>query len=142
MTTQQLLIVCAPTAFVIFILNGVFHGLVAADIFDKSLAHLSPAALKMADTNPAPVAVLEVLLVFSLGWMLSVTHTSETTLGRIVTIGALFQFCTSATWSLANMTTFSAWPLPLSLLDIAWHTLMGGLAAWLIYRFGLRRLNN
>jgi uncharacterized membrane protein len=141
MTTKRFLISWLAATVVLFILNGIFHGLVAADFFDKNLVGLGGAVVKMADFNPAPVAVLELLLVFCMTWIFAKTHSEKTTLRDVVTIGAIFQLCTSATWSLANMATLVSWPISLALVDVAWHTLMGALAGWLIYRVGLKTMS-
>lgn len=141
MTTKRFLITWISTTVVIFILNGIFHGLAAADFFDKNLAGLGNAAVKMAHFNPIPVIILELLLVFSLTWILSKTHSAKTILRDAILIGGLFQLCTAATWSLANMATMVSWPVPLALVDIAWHTLMGALSGWLIYKIGLKTIH-
>lgn len=139
MTTKRFLTAWAVTAIALFALNGVFHGLVAADFFDKNNAGLGDAAVKMADFNPLPIAILEVLLGFCLTWIFSKTNTEQLTLRDALTIGGLFHLSTAATYNLASMATLVAWPLQLLAGDVAWHILMGIVAGWLIYKIGLRR---
>ena len=139
MTTKRFLTTWLLTTIVIFALNGVFHGLVAADFFDRNTAGLGSAVLKMADFNPLPVAILEAIITFSLTWILFKTSTENTTLNTALTIGGLVHFATSATWNLANMATFVSWPLQLVLGDVAWHILMGIVSGWLIFKIGLSK---
>lgn len=141
MTTKRFLTAWLVTTIVLFALNGVFHGLVAADFFDRNFAGLGDATVKMADFNPLPVAILELLLAFSLTWIFSITGSENTTLRGALTVGGLFHFSASATWSLANMATFVSWPIQLAAGDIAWHVLMGVVAGWLIYKLGFANKN-
>jgi uncharacterized membrane protein len=43
--------------------------------------------------------------------------------------GALFGFFAYATYDLTNLATLKVWSLPVSLLDIAWGTVLSGAAA-------------
>lgn len=139
MTTKRFLTAWAVTTIALFALNGVFHGLVAADFFDKNNAGLGDAAVKTADFNPLPIAILEMLLGFCLIWIFSQTDAKRITLRDALTIGGLFHLSTSATYNLANMATLAAWPLQLLVVDVAWHILMGLVAGWLTYKIGLKK---
>ncbi len=46
-----------------------------------------------------------------------------------VSYGALFGFFTYATYDLSNYATLRNWTLPLTLIDVAWGTALGALAA-------------
>jgi uncharacterized membrane protein len=43
--------------------------------------------------------------------------------------GALFGFFAYATYDLTNLSTLKVWSLPVSLIDIAWGTLLSGIVA-------------
>ena len=43
--------------------------------------------------------------------------------------GAVFGLCAYATYDLTNLATLRGWPLPLSLVDLAWGTLLSAIAA-------------
>jgi uncharacterized membrane protein len=53
--------------------------------------------------------------------------------------GALFGFFTYATYDLTNQATLRNWPLQLTLVDVAWGTVLGAVAAftgyWVANRF-------
>ncbi len=122
-----------------FVFNGLFHGLLAADFFDRNNAALGSAALKMADFKPLPIVLLELILAFSLTWILFRVGANGPTLKEALSIGALFHFSTAMTWNLANMASFVSWPLAVVAGDSLWHVLMGLLAGWLIYKTGFQR---
>ncbi len=44
-------------------------------------------------------------------------------------LGALYGFFTYATYDLTNMATIRDWPLVVTIVDMAWGTLLGGLVA-------------
>lgn len=122
------------TTTVAFLLNGLFHGLLAADFFDSSLAHFGDSVRKMSEFSPLPAALLELLLVYVLVYLIS-SRSTQPSMGFGTKTGALLSLANSATWSLANMATFKSWPWSLTLLDVAWHTalgaLLGALVVWL-----------
>ncbi len=136
MNTKKFLIAWIVTSVATFLINGVFHGLAAAGFFDQNLAGLGDVVLKMEDFNPVPVILLEFILVFVLTWILFKMNRAPITTGDAVLTGALFEMSTSVTWSLANTATFVSWPLALTVADTAWHTVVGAIAGWLIYRLG------
>jgi uncharacterized membrane protein len=47
--------------------------------------------------------------------------------------GALFGFFTYATYDLTNQATLRNWPLQLTLVDVAWGTVLGAIAAFAGY---------
>lgn len=116
-----------------FVLNGVFHGALAAGLFDKGLAHFGDAVNKMEQFKAAPVVVLELLLAFILVYLISSRAEKPTGIFGAKT-GAALGLATSATWSLANAATFKIWPAGLGLIDVAWHTALGAAAGWLVAR--------
>ena len=48
-------------------------------------------------------------------------------LSHTILLGALFGFFTYATYDLTNMATLIGWPLSITIIDIAWGTLLGGI---------------
>lgn len=136
MNTKRFLIAWVVTTVVTFVLNGIFHGLAAAAFFDRNLEILGSAVAKMADFNPAPVVLLEFIIVFTLTWILFKMARGGITVKDAVLAGALLEMTTAATWSLANAATFVTWSMAITLADTAWHTGVGGLAGWMVCRLG------
>lgn len=54
---------------------------------------------------------------------------ASTPLARAVAGGALFGFFAYVTYDLSNLATLKSWPLRLTLIDIAWGTLVSAMAA-------------
>jgi uncharacterized membrane protein len=54
---------------------------------------------------------------------------SKDSLAASATAGLLFGFFAYATYDLTNMATLKDWPLSMTLVDIAWGSAMGALAA-------------
>ena len=48
---------------------------------------------------------------------------------KALCLGALFGFFTYATYDLTNLATLKGWPLSVSLVDMLWGTILGGLVS-------------
>lgn len=70
-------------------------------------------------------------LLFPLGLTIFALHLPGEQAGivRAAVYGALFGFFAYATYDLTNLAVVKNWPLGLSLLDIAWGTLLSGVSA-------------
>lgn len=112
------------TAVVMVVLDLIWLGVIAKPLYQQGLGHL------MAATPNVPVAVVFYLL-FAVGLVIfavapqSAPHSWATTL----TMGALFGFFTYATYDLTNWATLKDWPWKLSLIDMAWGTLVSTASA-------------
>ena len=99
-------------------------GVVAKTMYKSGIGHL------MADQ---PVLIYGVLfyLIFPVGLMIFAVVPSADTVGwtKAFTLGALFGFFAYATYDLTNLTTLKDWPLWLSLIDMAWGSVVCGSAA-------------
>jgi uncharacterized membrane protein len=71
------------------------------------------------------------LLIFAIGPALK-----SGSISMAVVSGALFGFFTYATYDLTNHATLRNWTLPLTLVDVAWGTVLGAITAgvsfWLV----------
>lgn len=56
---------------------------------------------------------------------------------RALLYGALFGFMTYATYDLTNLATLRDWSVTVTLVDLAWGTVLSGLVALSSYRLGL-----
>ncbi|MDJ0829940.1 MAG: DUF2177 family protein [Desulfobacterales bacterium] len=63
----------------------------------------------------------------------------KNSLGRAITMGALFGFFTYATYDLTNLATLKKWPLKLVFVDIIWGIILTGSVATISY-FIARRI--
>lgn len=68
-------------------------------------------------------------LLYPLGLMtFGVLPNEDSTLLRAIGMGALLGFFAYATYDLSNLATLRDWPLNVSLMDMAWGTLVSGLS--------------
>jgi len=123
MNAKNFLLVWLLAFVLLFGLNGVFHGVLAAPFFDGHFAHLG-CVKKMSESNPAPVAILD--LVLSFGMTLVITRKASGRIGfaEAALLGGLLNLISSGAWNLANVSLMD-WPVTVTIGDIAWHVALG-----------------
>ena len=120
---RRLLAAYAATMITMLAIDLLWIGVIAKPLYQAGIGHLMAAQPNLA------VALLFYLL-FPLGLMLfAVLPSAGTGWGRTLATGALFGFFAYATYDLTNLATLKDWPLGLSLIDIAWGSLVSALAS-------------
>lgn len=112
----------AATITVMLVLDVLWIGVIAKPLYQQGIGHL------MAEQPVVPVAVLFYVLyavgvvVFAVAPQLApaLPRGWAETLG----MAALFGFIAYATYDLTNLATLKGWPLGLSLIDMAWGTVV------------------
>ena len=105
----------AATLIVMVALDLLWLGLIAKPIYQQGIGHL------MADAPKIGVAVLfYVLYAAGLVYFAVAAHPPGDAWGKTLLSAALFGFVAYATYDLTNLATLKAWPLGLSLIDMAW----------------------
>jgi uncharacterized membrane protein len=114
----------AATVLVILALDALWLGVVAKPLYQQGIGHL------MAERPNIAVAAL-FYAVFALGVVVFAVLPQPPSAGwlRAGLTGAMFGFFAYATYDLTNLATLKQWPIGLSMLDIAWGSLVGGLSA-------------
>ncbi len=114
----------AATAIVMVVLDLLWLGVIARPIYQQGIGHL------MAEHPRIPVAVL-FYAVFALGLVLFAVAPQGTGVGwsRTIATAALFGFFAYATYDLTNLATLKNWPVGLSVLDVAWGSLVSAASA-------------
>lgn len=109
----------AATIAVIAALDLLWLGMIAKSLYQEGIGHL------MASRPNFVVAGL-FYAVFALGLMVFavVPNGTASGWGKTLAYAALFGFFAYATYDLTNLATLKNWPLGLSLLDMAWGTLL------------------
>ena len=112
------------TAVVMIAIDLVWLGLIAKPLYQGGIGHL------MADQPNIPIALV-FYLIYALGLMVFAITPEQSVPGwsRALMVGALFGFFAYATYDLTNLSTLRGWPLGLSLMDIAWGTLVSGVSS-------------
>ena len=118
-----MLAACAAALAAILVLDAIWLGFVARPLYQQGIGHL------MAEAPRWGYAVL-FYLVFAIGVVVFVALPSAGgPWSRTVLLGAFFGFVAYATYDLTNLATLKGWPLGLSLLDIAWGSVVALCAA-------------
>lgn len=114
----------AGTAIVMVVLDLLWLGVIAKPLYQQGIGHL------MADRPNVSVAVLFYLL-YALGAVIFAVSPQNpaSSWAATLTMGALFGFFAYATYDLTNLATLRAWPLGLSLIDMAWGTVVTAASA-------------
>ena len=114
----------AATAIVMIALDLLWLGVIAKPLYQQGIGHL------MAARPNIGVAVL-FYAVFALGIMVFAVapHGPPSAWTQAALAGAMFGFFAYATYDLTNLATLMNWPVGLSILDMAWGSLVSGVSA-------------
>jgi uncharacterized membrane protein len=109
---------------VIVALDMVWLGLIAKSMYQQAIGHL------MAE-QPKLLAALVFYVLYPAGLMIFAVmpHAEDPAWAKTVLMGALFGFFAYATYDLSNLATLRNWPVGLTLIDMAWGTLLSAAAA-------------
>lgn len=124
MNTMKYLQIYGGTAGVMLVLDMLWLGFIAKSWYQQGIGHL------MADQPNLAIGALFYLL-FPLGLVIFAVLPTGDDAGwtKAALMGALFGFFAYATYDITNLATLRDWPLKLSIMDVAWGSLVSGLAA-------------
>nr|WP_315239468.1 DUF2177 family protein [uncultured Albidiferax sp.] len=111
-------------AVVMVAMDVLWLGFIAKSLYQDGIGHL------MAE-RPQAWAALAFYVVYAVGLVVFVVAPKaggEAWYGAAL-MGALFGFVAYATYDLSNLATLRAWPLWLSLVDMAWGSVASAVAA-------------
>ena len=103
--------------FIMAALDFVWIGFIAKQIYQTGIGHL------MAD-KPNFLAAALFYLVFCAGllWFAIIPSIAKPGMATAITSAAIFGFCAYATYDLSNLSTLKAWPVSVTVIDMAWGT--------------------
>ena len=133
MSFKQIFLLYVITLIVFILIDMVWLGVVAKGFYRK---HLGPF---MTPKVVWPAAALFYLL-FIAGLVIFVVRPALAggeplhALG----LGALFGLIAYATYDLTNLATLKGWPLVVTVVDLAWGTVLGGAVSFLSALIGQR----
>ena len=118
------LLAFAATATVMVALDLLWLGLIARPLYQQGIGHL------MAERPIVPVAAL-FYAVYTLGLVVFAVapQTAETRWAVVLGSAALFGFVAYATYDLTNLATLKGWPVGLTVIDMAWGSVLSVLSA-------------
>lgn len=116
------------TLIVFFIIDLIWLGLIAKNIYSDNIGHL------MSDKVNWLAAGLFYLL-YILGLVYFAVNPALMGEGMLyaLKVGMIFGFFTYMTYDLTNLATLKDWPLKIALIDIAWGTFLGGSVSTISY---------
>ena len=111
-------------AIAFFALDCVWLGIVAIKLFFGRMAHLFADKVYLAAAAGFYAIYIVCLIIFAIAPAIA-----EDAWPTAALYGALFGFFCYATYDMTNLATLKDWPAAVSIVDIAWGTLLSGSAA-------------
>ncbi|WP_296907226.1 DUF2177 family protein [Polaromonas sp.] len=106
-----------------FLVDMLWLRVIATAWYAQGLGHLLASSPNLAAAGIFYLLFPAGLLIFT------VLPFENSSLPRVVAMGALFGFFAYATYDLSNLATLKDWPVSITLLDIAWGSVVSGLSA-------------
>lgn len=117
---------------IFFLIDMTWLGLVATNFYKSQIGFLMKTDINW-------VAAITFYLLFIVGLVVFVIEPAVTksSWSHALIFGALFGFITYATYDLTNLATLNNWPLLVSVVDLAWGTVLGASVSCLTYFIAL-----
>lgn len=105
------------------VIDALWLGVIAKSLYANAMGSLlSP--------NPNLLAAAAFYLIFPAGLVIfAVLPQADSPVWKAALMGALFGFFAYATYDLTNLAVIKDWPLGLTFIDMAWGTMVSGVAA-------------
>lgn len=133
MNLSNLLISFGISLIVFFAIDMLWLGLIAKDLYRRQIGHL------MADqVRWSAALVFYFLYLIALHYFVIQPSIHAADPLQALVNGALLGLLCYATYDLTNLATLKNWPVSLSLMDMAWGTVLTGLTCWLTSLISLR----
>jgi len=126
MTIRQTVLLYFITLAVFFLIDMVWLGVVAKTFYRKHLGFL------MGPKVVWPAAILFYLL-FIAGLLVFAVRPALAAGAplKALLLGAFLGLVAYATYDLTNLATLKDWPVVVTIVDLVWGTVLGGLVSWL-----------
>jgi uncharacterized membrane protein len=135
MTLARMSLVYVITLPVFFAIDLVWIGVVARDFYRRNLGHLLSSHVNW------PAAILFYLVFIAGIVFFAIRPALEAGSGvRALTYGAFLGFLAYATYDLTNQATVRDWPTLVTVVDLAWGTVLTALVSFLSYQISSRVL--
>lgn len=127
MTFVQIFLIYLVTIPIFLVIDLVWLGFVAKNLYQTQLAHL------LGPVNWHAAIMFYCIFVAGVVYFAVLPALEAESLKKAIIIGALFGFFTYATYDLTNLSTLKDWPLSLTFIDIVWGTFLASSVAALSY---------
>jgi len=132
MKFRNFLLCWLPVFIVMFAINGLFHGMLASEFFDKQLQPIQTVINPSEYTNMFWIILLEIVISFVMSYFILLPWREKISGKDAAIKGALINLVSASSWNFANASMFIAWSTMLSVVDMGWHIALGAFAGWLI----------
>jgi uncharacterized membrane protein len=135
MTAKQMLVMYVITLAIFFIVDMIWLGVVAKGFYRK---HLGPLMSPKVNWTAAVLFYLLFvvgLLVFAVKPALAAGKPLQA-----LFFGALLGLISYATYDLTNLATLKDWPLVVTVVDLIWGTVLGGVVSFVSVLIGRQLL--
>ena len=115
---------------IFFLIDMLWLGVIARNFYRSQLGHM------LGDVKWTVAIIFYLTYLVGLTYFAIVPAIEQGSVGTAALLGALFGFFTYATYDLTNLSTLKGWPVLVSLVDIAWGTVLGASVAcgtYLVY---------
>jgi uncharacterized membrane protein len=123
MHVLRLVAVYCLTLVTFLVIDAVWLGLIAKDMYRRELGHLLAPNVRWG-----AAAVFYVIYIVGLLVLVVMPHKGSPLL-TVAVLGALFGFVAYATYDLTNLATLTRWPLSVTIADLAWGAFVTGVTA-------------
>ena len=115
MSLPKLIICYLLTTLVFFILNMLWLGLLAKDLYNKYLINFLNDKV-----NWTAAIIFYLLFIIGIFYFCILPAIEKDSISKAIIGGAFFGIITYATYDLTNLATLKNWPLPIVFIDIIW----------------------
>ena len=112
------------TIIVMFVLDIIWLSMLAKPLYQQGIGHLMSN-----QPNLLFAALFYMVFVFGLIWFALKPNHQDKGLKSTFIAAVIFGFFVYASYDLTNLALLKDWPLKLSVIDIAWGTLLSGISA-------------
>lgn len=130
MTITQLMYVYLLTVPAFFAIDMIWLGFVAQKFYQSQIGFL------LGPINWTAAIIFYLLYIIGIVVFAVQPALLAGSLGKAVALGALFGFLAYATYDLTNLATIKDWPLLVTIVDLAWGTVLTGSVAAAGYYLG------
>ena len=120
---MQYLGIYLATFLTMLVIDAIWLGVIAKSMYANAMGGLmSP--------NPNLWAAAAFYLMFPVGLLIfAVLPQADSPVWKAALMGALFGFFAYSTYDLTNLAVIKDWPVGLTFIDMAWGTMVSGIAA-------------
>jgi len=131
MTFKQMLVMYLVTLAVFFIIDMVWLGVVAKGFYRRHLGSMLSPKVNWAAAILFYLLFIAGLLVFVVRPALAGGEPL-----KALFFGALFGLISYATYDLSNLATLKDWPLVVTVVDLVWGSVLGGVVSFISAAIG------